>query len=64
MKTKTSGKSARRYSKAVDCLDRILEFAGNMFEKTLLCCPQINGMSDESDSSGKVRKVVAVEIPE
>jgi hypothetical protein len=59
-----SGKSARRYGKAVDYLDNIFEFVGDMLEKTLLYCPQIGCMSGETNSAGKIWKVVSVEIPE
>jgi hypothetical protein len=59
-----SGKSAHRYRKAVDHLDNIFEFVGNVLEKTLLYCPQIGCMPGESNSAGKIWKIVSVEIPE
>jgi len=58
------GKSAHRYRKAVDYLDNIFEFIGNVLEKTLLYYPQIGCMSDESNSAGKIWKVMSVEVPE
>jgi len=59
-----SGKSTCRYGKAVDYLDNIFEFVGNVLKKTLLYCPQVGCMSGESNSAGKIWKVVSVEIPE
>ena len=59
-----SGKSTRRYRKAVNYLDNIFVFVGNVLKKTLLYCPQIGCMSGESNSAGKIWKVVSVEVPE
>jgi hypothetical protein len=57
-------KSARRYRKAIDYLDNILEFVGNVSEKALFHYPQVGCMSGESNPAGELWEIVRVEIPE